>query len=64
MEKITIWFAKGGCKVLKNVFSFRYLGDEIHYFEVDMDMGVNHVTVTNQDNVFVREYNTQSFNAI
>jgi hypothetical protein len=64
MSNITITFNNdGGTRVLKNVFAIKYLGDETHYFICDSDLAMNHVMVT-EDNVFVREYKTQSFNAI
>jgi hypothetical protein len=64
MKNILVKFKSGGSCVIRNVFSIKYLGDEVHYFVCDMDAAVNRVTVVNEDNVFIREYTTQSFNAI
>jgi len=52
-----------GSFVLGNVFSIKYLGDETHYF-VAGALGQNIVTVVNAEGYLVREYNTQSYNAI
>jgi hypothetical protein len=64
MQKIIIKYADGGSTVKKNIHSIKYLGDEVHYFTADTDMGINHVTVVNEDDLYIRSYSTQSNNAI
>lgn len=64
MEIVDIKCKDGGYFQLKNIYTVKYLHDETHYFVADSEMAVNHVTVINGNGFFVREYNTQSYNAI
>ena len=61
---ITIKYKDGGTQVLRNLINIQYLDDETHYFRCNTDMAINFVTVVNEDGYFVRDYATQSFNAI
>ncbi len=64
MKDIMVKYADGGSGMKKNICSIKYLGDEVHYFTVDMDAGINRVTVVDEHNMYIRSYSTQSWNAI